>query len=219
MNENYEREYHKTLHGHLYTNPEYYELRAKLAYLNYFKNVKNLKNKKVLEFGCGLGQNIYWLSKLGVNAKGYDISKFALNFCKEKGLNVTNRIEKEKFDIVFSRHVLEHLRNPFEELVKMRELLRNKGILILILPCEKNERVSSKPDIHRHLYSWNFRAINNLLDEAGFRVVENKTLRFAMGYNKLKFTSRISLKLYDILTKLVGFARGARELKIIVVKK
>jgi hypothetical protein len=91
--------------------------------------------------------------------------------------------------------------------------------LLLVIPYEEHERVSFKPDIHRHLYSWNFRTINNLLDEAGFRVVENEILPFAMGYKKFMFTSRISLYLYNFLTKLVGRLRGARELKIVAVRR
>ena len=216
MDSNYEDDYHKTLHGHLYQSKEYYELRAKLAYLNYFKGLKDIKDRKILEFGCGLGQNLYWLSKIGVNVEGYDISEFALNFCRKKGLKVTSKFSKlGKFDVIFSRHVFEHLKNPFEILSKLKDRLNKKGILIIVLPYERHERADFAPDIHRHLYCWNFRTINNLLDEAGYRVVKNELLPFAMGYKKLAFTSRINMKLYDSLTKFIGRMRGARELMVI----
>jgi SAM-dependent methyltransferase len=218
--DNYEGEYHSTLHKHLYTNPEYYELRAKLACLNYFGGLGDLKSRKVLEFGCGLGQNIYWLSERGASVKGYDISKFALDFCRKKGLDATDKLGKlGKFDIIFSRHVLEHLPNPLESLKEMGDKLEKEGTLILVLPREGHENASFEPDIHKHLYSWNFRTINNLLDEAGFRVVENKVLPFAMGYRKLMPLGRINLELYDSATKLIGRLRGAKELKIVAIKR
>lgn len=215
----YEGEYHANLHEYLYKDAGYYELRAKLAYLNYFKGI-DLKGKKILEFGCGLGQNIYYLSKKGADIKGFDVSKFAIEFCRKKGIATTNNLKKEKkFDVIFSRHVLEHIQNPFGTLRELREKLNENGKLILILPSEKNEKVSFKPDKSRHLYCWTFRTINNLLDEAGYRAIENKVLTFAMGYNKLRFANKMSTGLYDTLTKAVGRMRGAKELKIVAVRK
>ena len=219
MNQHYEEEYHKTLHGYLYQSPKYYELRAKLAYLNYFKGM-NLKNKNILEYGCGLGQNIYYLNNKGINVQGYDISKFAIGFCKKRGLNASSNLtKKDKFDIIFSRHVLEHLKNPFEILVKIRKNLNKQGTLILIIPHEIHEKVELKPDINMHLYCWNFRTINNILHEAGFKVIKNEILPFGMGYKKLAFLSKISFGLYDLATKLAGRLRGAKEMRIIAVKK
>ncbi len=220
MDANYEGGYHKTLHGYLYKHPEYYELRAKLAYRSYFKGIKDLRRKRILEFGCGLGQNIYRLAELGLDVTGYDVSKFGLDFCKKKSIKVVSDLNKTKnFDLIFSRHVLEHVRDPFDTLVRLREKLNKNGMIILILPCEKQGESELKPDINRHLYSWNFRTINNLLDEAGYKVVENRVLPFAMGYKKLSFLSKIDMGLYDFATRLVGRLRGARELKVVAVKK
>lgn len=220
MDADYEAGYHKKLHGSLYKYPEYYGLRARLSHLNYFRGIRDLKRKKILEFGCGLGQNIYGLSKLGVDVSGYDISKFSLDFCKKKGIKTISDMKKaKKFDVIFSRHVLEHVRDPFETLEMLKRHLNKNGLLILILPCERHRRCELKPDVHRHLFSWNFRTINNLLDAAGYKVIENKMLSFAMGYRKLSFLSKISMGIYDFLTKIVGRSRGARELKIVAVKK
>lgn len=211
----YEKEYHLALHSYLYSSKEYYDARAKLAYLKYFKGVS--KSSKVLEFGCGLGQNIYLIP----NAWGYDISKFSLNFAKSKGINATDNLKKIKdssFDVVISCHVLEHLENPLEALKLMKQKLKKGGKLILVLPVEKQQRVEMKMDSSQHLYCWNFRTINNLLIKAGFRPIENSYLRGA-GYKKLLPISRISFKLYDFLTRFLSFLTCEKDMKIIALKK
>ena len=210
----YEKEYHTLLHRHLYSSKEYYLIRAKLALKKYFNNIP--KKEKIIEFGCGLGQNIYFLP----NAIGYDISKFSLNFCRKMNIKVVENLNKTKndFDCVFSAHVLEHMENPYETLKLMKSKLKKGGKLILILPAEKHKKAAFKVDKNQHLYCWNFQVINNLLIKTGFDVVENKYV-YGSGYRKLLAFSRINLELYDFLTKLVSFITCAKEMKIVAIKR
>ena len=211
----YETEYHKKLHGHLYSNKKYYNLKAKLALSKYFKGIP--KDKKILEYGCGLGQNIYLLQ----NAIGYDISEFSLDFARKKGIKVTNDIKvikDESCDIVFSAHVLEHLENPLETLKLMQKKLKKGGKLILVLPVEKHGKANFKLDDSQHLYCWNFRTINNLLINAGFQPIKNSYFGGA-GYGKLLSISKINLNLYVLLTRFISFLYNAKEMKIIAIKK
>ena len=210
----YERDYHLEKHAYLYKDEKYYDVRAKLSILKYFLGIQ--KDSKILEFGCGLGHNIISFP----NAIGYDISKFAIDFCKKKGINITNNLKSLKddyFDVVFSCHVLEHLENPFKELEIIHKKLKKGGKLILILPVEKHQRVSLEIDSNQHLYCWNFRTINNLLTKVGFKPVENKYL-WGTGYKKLLFFSRINFALYNFMTKLMGVILNAREMKMLAIK-
>src|SRR6188768_3389516 len=69
--------------------------------------IKDLKSKtqdpKILDVGCGTGANIEMLSQYG-NAEGVDVSDDALEFCRQKGLNVQKGLaetlpyEDESFD-------------------------------------------------------------------------------------------------------------------------
>ena len=218
VNKDYEDEYHQKVHTYLYNDPKYYILKSKLAYITYFKNL-DLKGKKILEFGCGLGPNIYYLNKLGLDIIGYDISNFALDFCRKKGLKVTNNFNiLKQFDIIFSRHVLEHIKNPFNILIQINKKLKKGGSLILILPYEKHKKVKFETDINNHLYAWNFRTINNLLNETGYKVIENKVLPFASGYKIFSFSDKISTRLYNFLTKMKGRLTLDKELKIVAIK-
>lgn len=74
---NYEAGYHTTRHSN-HADQQYYEARAQVALKKFFSTID--KNTKLLDFGCGLGQNIYYLP----NAVGYDVSEFGVNFSQEE---------------------------------------------------------------------------------------------------------------------------------------
>ena len=211
---NYENDYHNCLHKYLITDESYYKARARLALVKYFKGIP--KNSKILEFGCGVGQNIYMLK----NAIGYDISNYSLNIAKSKGVNIIGNIKDIKnnsCDVVFSSHVLEHVENPIETLKLIKSKIKEGGKLILVLPVEKHAKVDFNMDVNQHLYAWNFRTINNLLIKAGFKVIKNE-FAYGTAYHKLLFVSKVNFRLYHWLTKLAGFVKGSKEM-IIVAKR
>ena len=210
----YNAEYHKQTHKNLLSNKDYYEARAKLSMIKYFKGIK--KNAKVLEYGCGLGQNI----SLFPNAYGYDISTFAMQECNKKGIKTIPDLTKchEEFDVVFSRAVLEHLDDPFEALKLMNQCLKPGGKLILVLGIEKQRIVKIEPTQNQHLYGWNFQTINNLLFKAGFKPISNEFYR-GTGYNKLLFLYKRSLRLYHLATYLTALWFGSWEMKIVAIKE
>ena len=213
--EGYEKSYHDTVHDSLVFNDEYYIKRAKLAQMKYFSNIP--KETKILEFGCGLGQDIY----LFPNGVGYDISQYCLDLCKKRGIKVIHdldEIEDKSFDIVYSAHTLEHVINPHEVILQMKAKLKDNGKLMLILPTERLRKASFELDTNQHLYSWNFRTINNLLIKSGFDILENKYYR-GIGYDKLLFASRLSINFYRWLTYLTAFLCGIKEMMIIAKKK
>lgn len=211
----YEREYHLERHSHLYDNEEYYLARARIAAEIFFKGIKH-PNGRVLEFGCGLGQNIYFFG----NSIGYDVSKFAIDFCKKKKINVTNNLKGLKdnsFDVVLSCEVLEHLEEPLKELKIMYSKLKKKGKLILILPIDKRNNSAFIPDLNQHLYCWNFRSINNLLLRAGFTPILNKKIR-GKGYKRLLFLNKISFRLYVFVTWITAILWNSKHMKIVAIK-
>lgn len=213
MNRMYEEEYHKEKHNYLYNNEEYYLVRARIAKHDYFKYLSS--EAKVLEFGCGLGQNIYLLP----NRAGYDISKFAVDFCKKKGIKATTNLKSIKdnyHDIILCSEVLEHLENPLEALRQMRKKLRFIGTLVLVIPIDKWNKPNVN-DVNKHFYNWNFNTITNLLVKAGFSTVEYEIIR-RTGFKILLPFSRISFGLYLFLTKLAAILSDSKHIKIVAMK-
>jgi SAM-dependent methyltransferase len=213
----YDNDYHDKVHENLFGDEIYFWARAKVFNRLYF--AEREKSLNVLDYGCGLGQASACLK----GAYGYDASSQARDFAEGKGLKVfskTDEIPREHFDIVICRHVLEHVPNPLEVLTLQLSLLKQGGRLKLILPKERHSRSATfTPDNHMHLYSWNFRNINNLLSVAGFEVVVNREF-YHWGFAKLMPIYKLfGLKIYESVTRLVGVVTRTSELYIEAVKK
>ncbi|MGD1890233.1 MAG: class I SAM-dependent methyltransferase [Cyclobacteriaceae bacterium] len=210
----YEENYHATRHNN-HSDDDYYQARAQIALRKFFFNID--KQERVLDYGCGLGQNILYLP----NAVGFDISEYGAKFCRSKGIQATNSLEDledESFDIVFSAHVLEHHPYPKTMLEDIHKKLKTGKKLILVIPFERHmKRGKFELDLNQHLYCWNFQAINNLLLTSGFKIEENRYIRGA-GYNKLLSINKISPKLYWHATNMLSRVAGIKEMMIVATK-
>lgn len=210
---NYESDYHVNRHPDHF-NEVYYNARAKIALKKFFSTID--LDAKLLDFGCGLGQNILFHP----NAEGYDISKFSTDFCLSKNIKATTDLEKipnAHYDYVFSSHVLEHHPNPKEMILNMKSKLKDGGQLILVIPYEKHGKAKFEFDLNQHLFCWNFQAINNLLLSCGFEIKANKYIRGA-GYQKLLKINEYSSNLYWHSTNLVSRLFGIKEMMITASK-
>ncbi|WP_417611779.1 class I SAM-dependent methyltransferase [Owenweeksia hongkongensis] len=210
----YEENYHTQRHSQ-HVDPVYYKARAQIALTKFFRGIDT--NSRILDYGCGMGQNIALLP----NAMGYDISEYSVGFAKQKGINATNDLEnipEESFDYVFSSHVLEHHPHPKTMIESMHSKLKPGHDLLLIIPYERHGKGSFKLDLNQHLYTWNFQTINNLLISSGFKIKQNRYLRGA-GYNKLLFLNKISTSLYFSVTNFVSRLAGIKEIMVVATKR
>jgi predicted SAM-dependent methyltransferase len=121
-------------------------------------------------------------------------------------------VPRKAWDIVLCRHVLEHLESPLEHLKLMRELIAEDGELFLVLPREGHYDSSFTPDLNQHLYCWNFRTINNLLQRAGLRPYINR-YAYVLGYRALLPVRRVlGTSAYFYATRIVGRLKRNGEL-------
>jgi SAM-dependent methyltransferase len=92
-----------------------------------------LKDRVVLEAGCGYGRNLPQVLKYGAKAAiGFDISPAAF-IAKSRGYDVVigdimNPPFRPQFDVVFTLGVIQHISNPLEGLTKLYELLKPGGL-------------------------------------------------------------------------------------------
>jgi SAM-dependent methyltransferase len=209
----YEEWYHSTRHSNHF-NDAYYDARARIAVKKFFNGVN--ENAKILDYGCGLGQNIYHMP----NAVGYDISEYGINFCKQKGIKATNHLDdlpNESFDIVFTAHVLEHHPSPKGMVEDMAGKLKKGSKLILVIPFETHGKSNFKLDLNQHLFAWNFRSINNLLLTSGFEINENRYIHGA-GYFRLLPIAKFNFRLYRFCTNFLSRLTNIKEMMVIATK-
>ena len=99
-----------------------------------FNNLKKLKNKNVLEIGCGAGrftEHIIKYSKLCISVDMsssiyYNISRKNKKLILVKS-DFTKLIPNNKFDVVICRGVLQHTPNPFFSIQKIHEFVNKNG--------------------------------------------------------------------------------------------
>lgn len=209
----YENEYHSSFHKNLINNSDYYLFRAKYADKEYWKYFSNVKNGKFIEFGCGIGQNIYLHKK---NSIGIDISDFAIQQCQSKGIKAIKSIrdiDLSSVDGILCCHVLEHIEEPLKVLNEFNTLMKKKGILVLIVPYCYHDLEPA--DLRAgHLYAWTFSTLETLLHRAGFKVIK-KEYRYAYGFSKVyKAPFRLAIKIIALL----GRAYNRKEMVIVAEK-
>ncbi len=117
----------------------------------------NWESKDVVEYGCGPGGNLVFLSDLGVNSlKGIDISREMLELARKNapdldveliqnnGIEIP--IENNSVDVAFTATVLQH--NVDDDSVReiIHELCRISSEVVLL--CEHTERKRQK--LHDH---------------------------------------------------------------------
>lgn len=131
----------------------YYEYKRQM-FLNELDNV-DFKNKKVLEFGCGPGGNIEYLTSKDCELiYGVDISQNMIDMAKKSLSNHKNvsiqkidgihlPFDNNQFDIVFTSTVLQHVTDDNMLAQIIAEMARvSNNVIILFERTEKNEKIS-----------------------------------------------------------------------------
>lgn len=103
----------------------------------------NVKNRDILEIGCGGGQNAIVLKTWGARPVGLDISqeqlKHARKLAKKEGVEVQfvhgnmenlSRFENESFDIVLSAFGMGYSENLTKTIRETYRVLRKNGLLV-----------------------------------------------------------------------------------------
>lgn len=180
----YDMNYHKNKFQNWVKDENLYRLRSEYARRNYFWFVK--PGDKILEFGCGVGQNIAWHK----NAYGYEINKEMYPLLESKGIEMFKEIydiPNNFFDVIITCMVLEHLPNAVETVEFLKKKLKKGGLLVTVLPVIKYRTIE---DMNKsedgHLFGWSFYEINYLLNYCGFENILNKKI-YRYGIERLKF--------------------------------
>ena len=201
LTEFYDTGYHNKIHAGMIADREYYDARAWILPRMYFTDAD--RRGRVLDYGCGLGQLIAELP----DAAGYDASAEARMLARAHGISVYDMpgdIPPASFDIVICRHALEHFPDPLAVLRQLRCYLKPSGKLILVLAREKHHPATLEPDGHMHLFTWNFRSINNLVAVAGMRATHNGET-WTLGHRQLLPVKRLfGARAYEIAAAAVG---------------
>ena len=111
-----------------------------------FGSVKNKAKIRILDLGCGWGNNLVFLKDQGFEYYGIDFSKTAVEHCRNLFKNVALRdiselpYESNFFDCVFDRMSIQH--NPKKRIKKIfgevHRVLKPNGLFFSVLVAKGN---------------------------------------------------------------------------------
>jgi len=111
-------------------------------------------NIKILEIGCAEGRLLAFLKKKGYDVTGCEVNSTIARLGREKlGIEIVDKpIENcsfadSSFDVIFSFHAFEHLRDPLTTLARCKNLLKADGKILLELPVDEEE-LSNRDHLH-----------------------------------------------------------------------
>jgi 2-polyprenyl-3-methyl-5-hydroxy-6-metoxy-1,4-benzoquinol methylase len=190
------------------------EVVVKLLHLMKIKKIMSFKkNGRILDVGCGDGEFLRYFKERGWEAYGVDVSETSCMLARRKlGQNIFNcelkdcRFPPNYFDVITLNHVLEHMLDPNEELIELRRILKNNGILFLSVPnidslqFKISEKYWLHLDLPRHVYHYSPASIKNLLERDKFEIIKltfplfdspldmyySLKDRFSSGYQKFR---------------------------------
>lgn len=114
--------------------------------LSELQNIVNVKGKKILEVGAGMGGDSVRLAKLGADVTAIDFTKEALEEVKNLAIKHNVGVDAvkadtrqlpfkdESFDVVFHQGLLEHFRDPLSVLREHVRVLKRGGYLVVDVP-------------------------------------------------------------------------------------
>ena len=143
---------------------------------NHLFEVKNIiqkyfSNLNILEIGCGSGFFLEYLNNNGFNVEGYDPSYTGANPRIKK--EYYNKSDKN-YDAIILRHVLEHIPNPYEFLLGLKENSKNNTLVYIEVPNLDyiNENFGFYDFYYEHVNYFRFSDFNSMFKN----IIEHGTL-------------------------------------------
>jgi cyclopropane fatty-acyl-phospholipid synthase-like methyltransferase len=211
-------------------------------------NVKGLiemgGRPSLLDIGCGLGHLLDVAFDEGFDVEGVEFNPYAVEKMRKKYnfpvyLGDVAGYSGRQFDVITMFDVIEHLQNPFATMIKIANLIKPRGILVLTtMDCDSivsrilGTRLEDFRRIREHLFFFTRSSMKRVLQQSGFEVIRinsyGHTFRLDFLADRIRLISnpagvmlqkairllRIDKRMVHInpLTKMIVYARqSARD--------
>lgn len=165
----------------------------------------------LLDVGAGTGDFLKVAKEKGWQVHGMEPNKNAAKLALEKGIDLKaslNDFEVKQFDVVTLWHVLEHIPDLEETILKLAALVKPQGALIIAVPNFKSfdaryyGKFWAAYDVPRHLWHFSKKSMKNLFAE-NFHLKKIEPMIFDSFYvsllsEKYKTGRKFSLKAFWI---------------------
>ena len=198
------------------TTKERFEQVKKSEKLKRISDIFDLRKKKVLDIGCGMGEYLVYFGKDSV---GITTTESEIQYGKENGLNIVrgnaefleeSNIKDKGFQVIWANNLFEHVLSPHSFLMKIREYADEKTILILGVPVVPFPILLTKFSRFRgalatnHISFFTKNTLRLSVEFAGWRVKEVRSFWFK---NKLvdRLFSFLAPHIFVVAEKVTDF--------------
>jgi SAM-dependent methyltransferase len=143
---------------------------------NWIADEESITQKKILDFGCGKGEFSNRFSK-NIFAVEIDSAMHKYVHCQVRS-DISDY--DEKFDMIFSSNVLEHINNDTQSIEDIYKALTKNGIVKILVPA-RMEIYSNMDKMVGHYRRYSISDLKRKFEEAGFQVLYCRYFDF-IGY-------------------------------------
>ena len=179
------------------------------------------KGQRLLDFGCGTGGFLVEARAAGYDPMGLELGEDLAQHVREVhgipvhgGLVSDPDFSDERFGVVLSSQVFEHLLDPAQALRDLKQHLVAPGLLLIEVPNlrDTRERVQrGKTMDDSHLFYFSRASLSRMLEREGFRVLQVdegvRPWRF-LDRNQIERTSPALLDGAERVLSAVGLRTG-----------
>jgi SAM-dependent methyltransferase len=163
-------------------------------------------NMNVIDFGCGGGfllKSINCKDKIGIEIN--DIARKNIDDFGIKSFKYVQDTPDNWADCIISNHALEHVPDPLNQILLLKEKVKKGGKIIFVVPYDSFEY---KPnDINYHFFSWSPMNLGNLFTEAGYKVIESKAFIHKWPPHYYKIAKLFGGKAFHRICRIYGYLK------------
>lgn len=165
------------------------------------KNTLKINQINYIDFGFGWGSFLKAGKEINLNTFGIENNQLQINFVQDDQIIVFRDLKEfkeskyhlKRFSLITLNQVLEHLTNPQQILIDLREVSNNISLLYISVPGYINKQLLEKKDVLRkgplqpfeHLNCFSMKSINELAKRSGWLMISPITLvRYFSFFNK-----------------------------------
>lgn len=138
--------------------------------------------RRLFDFGCGAGGFLLEARKAGFDVMGLELNKDLAQFVRDRyqipvfqGLIDHPDFAQERFNLILSAQVFEHLLDPRQTLLDLKKHLEAPGFVLIEVPNqlaikERLRRGATMDD--SHIFYFSAKAMRWMLEDCGFEVLK-----------------------------------------------
>ena len=166
----------------------------------------------VVDFGCGNGDFLSYLSAQNKKVIGIENNKRAVELCEKRQIKVLSSIfsVQSKINVITFWHSFEHLSNPEKVIKAVKKQTDKDSVVVVALPNYKSfdakyyDRFWAAYDVPRHRFHYSKLGIKQTMKKFGFQCVKTKPMFLDAFYISMISEKYKNNKLFFVKGFVVG---------------